>query len=163
VTDVTLGTLRIFSSGVNENWPLLDLLRCSSGYYRLPDCQSAIISAYLAYAAGFAAGASRNVYRDRLALQVILAIVQNNSERLTTHLHAAGYGVTCVDGEGANGSVKLIYTVFPRRNLEDVISIIHTTHPNAFLSIQDVSSTQAGIFPLATSSQYGLFSARNLN
>jgi uncharacterized protein YebE (UPF0316 family) len=119
--------------------------------------------AYLAYAAGFASGAFVGMYiENRLALgtQVILAIIQDDATTLLTHLHAAGYGVTCVDGAGANGPVKLIYTIFPRRCQEDVLSIIHQTHPRAFLSIQDVRSTQEGIFPIPSSSQNGLFSPR---
>jgi len=170
VTDVTLGTLRIIfiSRGKRNLAPLLGFVEV----FIWITVVSQIVShahnllAYLAYAAGFAAGAFVGMYiENRLALgtQLITAIVQNNSQRLTTQLHAAGFGVTCVDGEGANGPVKMIYTVFPRKNMDEVLNIIHTSHPNAFLSIQDVSSTQAGIFPLAATSQYGLFSARNLN
>ena len=58
---------------------------------------------------------------------------------------------------GANGDVKLIYTIVRRRCLNDVLAIIHQTHPNAFLSIQDVNSTHAGIFPIPTPSQIGAF------
>jgi uncharacterized protein YebE (UPF0316 family) len=170
VTDVTLGTLRIIfiSRGKRNLAPLLGFVEVFIWITVVSQIVSHAhnILAYLAYAAGFAAGAFVGMYiENRLALgtQIILAVVQDNSHRLIVHLHAAGYGVTCVDGEGANGPVKLIYTVFPRRNLEEVLSIIHTTHPNAFLSVQDVSSTQAGIFPLATATQYGLFSARNIN
>lgn len=92
---------------------------------------------------------------NRLALgtQVILTIIQDNAPQLVTHLHDAGYGVTCVDREGANGSVKLIYTIYPRWSQEDVLSIIHQTHPHAFLSVQNVRSTQEGIFPIPISSQ----------
>jgi uncharacterized protein YebE (UPF0316 family) len=169
VADVTLGTLRIIfiSRGKRSLAPLLGFVEV----FIWITIVSQIVShahnllAYLAYAAGFAAGAFVGMYiENRLALgtQLILAIVQNDSHRLITHLHAAGYGVTCVDGEGATGPVKLIYTVFPRRNLEEVLSIIKSTHPKAFLSIQDVSSTQAGIFPLTAPTQYGLFSARNV-
>jgi uncharacterized protein YebE (UPF0316 family) len=170
VTDVTLGTLRIIfiSRGKKYLAPLLGFVEVFIWITVVSQIVSHAhnIVAYLAYAAGFAAGAFVGMYiENRLAIgtQVILAIVQDNSQRLIAHLHTAGYGVTCVEGEGANGPVKLIYTVIPRRNFEEVLSIIHTTHPNAFLSVQDVSSTQAGIFPLQTTEQYGLFSTRNIN
>jgi uncharacterized protein YebE (UPF0316 family) len=167
VTDVTLGTLRIIfiSQGKRKLAPLLGFVEV----FIWITIVSQIVSyahnllAYLAYAAGFAAGAFVGMFiEDKLALgtQVILAIIQENASQLVTHLHDAGYGVTCVDGEGANGSVKLIYTIYPRRNQEDVLSIIRQTHPHAFLSVQDVRSTQEGIFPIPLSAQNGLLFPR---
>jgi uncharacterized protein YebE (UPF0316 family) len=167
VADVTLGTLRIIfiSRGKRNLAPLLGFVEVFIWITIVSQIVSHAhnILAYLAYAAGFASGAFVGMYIEgRLAIgtQVILTIVQDNASTLTNNLHSAGYGVTCVDGQGANGMVKLIYTIFPRRNLEDVVSIIHQTHPHAFLSIQDVRSTQEGIFPIPLSSQNGLFFPR---
>jgi uncharacterized protein YebE (UPF0316 family) len=88
---------------------------------------------------------------DHLALGTLIvrAIVPSGGDELMQKLHAAGYGVTGVDGQGANGPVKLIYTVVKRRNLKEVVSLIHATHPRAFLSVEDVRSTEEGIFPPA--------------
>lgn len=167
VADVTLGTLRIIfiSRGKRNLAPLLGFVEVFIWITIVSQIVSHAhnILAYLAYAAGFASGAFVGMYIEgRLAIgtQVILTIVQDNASTLTNNLHSAGYGVTCVDGQGANGMVKLIYTIFLRRNLEDVVSIIHQTHPHAFLSIQDVRSTQEGIFPIPLSSQNGLFFPR---
>ena len=98
----------------------------------------------------------------RLALgtQMITTIILVNAATLIDHLRTAGYGVISVNGQGANGSVKLIYTIVPRRSLEGVLAVIHQTHPHAFLTIQDVRSTQEGIFPLSSSAQTILFSPR---
>lgn len=164
VTDVTLGTLRIIfiSHGKRNIAPLLGFVEV----FIWITIVSQIVShahnmlAYLAYAAGFASGAFVGMYIEaRLAIgtQVILAIVQNNSIELISHLHAAGYGVTSVDGQGSDGPVKLIYAIVPRRDLPNVLSIIHQTHPHAFLSMQDVRSTQAGIFPYHPANQLGAF------
>ena len=167
VTDVTLGTLRIIfiSRGKRNLAPLLGFVEVFIWITVVSQIVSHAhnILAYLAYAAGFASGAYVGMYiENRLALgtQVILAIIQDNAPQLVTHLHDAGYGVTCVDGEGANGPVKLIYTIYPRRNQEDVLSIILQTHPHAFLSVQDVRSTQEGIFPIPVSAQNGFFLPR---
>jgi uncharacterized protein YebE (UPF0316 family) len=167
VTDVTLGTLRIIfiSRGKRNLAPLLGFVEVFIWITVVSQIVSHAhnILAYLAYAAGFASGAFVGMYIEgRLAIgtQVILTIVQDNASALTDNLHAAGYGVTCVDGQGANGMVKLIYTVAPRRNLEDVVSIIHQTHPHAFLSVQDVRSTQEGIFPIPSPAQNGLLFPR---
>ncbi|MGE5123386.1 MAG: DUF2179 domain-containing protein [Acidobacteriaceae bacterium] len=159
VTDVSLGTLRIIfiSRGRRNLAPFLGFVEV----FIWITIVSQIVShahnllAYLAYAAGFASGAFIGMYiENRLAIgtQIVLAIVQDNASMLVGHLHDAGYGVTSVNGLGANGPVELIYTVVQRRCLEDVLSIIHQTHPHAFLSIQDVSSTREGIFPIALGS-----------
>lgn len=155
VTDVSLGTLRIIfiSRGKRSLAPLLGFVEVFIWITIVSQIVSHAhnILAYLAYAAGFASGAFIGIYIEgRLAIgtQVILAIIQENAPTLLAHLRSGGYGYTSVDGIGANGPVKLIYTIVPRKNLEDVLSIIHQTHPRAFLSIQDVRSTQEGIFPL---------------
>ncbi len=164
VTDVTLGTMRIIfvSRGKRNVAPIL-------GFFEVfiwITIVSQIVShahnllAYVAYAAGFAVGNYIGMYiENRLAIgtQIVLAIVQDHASQLVTHLRAAGYGATSVDGSGANGAVNLIYTIVRRRNLDNVLSIIHESHPNAFLSIQEVSSTQAGIFPFTSPNQIGIF------
>ena len=167
MTDVSLGTLRIiFISG--GKWNLAPLLGFVEVFIWITIVTQIVSHAHnilsqLAYAVGFAASAFVGMYiEDRLALgtQVTLAIVQDQAPDLITHLHAAGDGVTCVDGEGANGPVKLIYTIVPRRNLEEALSIIHQTHPRALLSVQDVRSTQEGIFLIPSPAQIGQFFPR---
>ena len=170
VTDVSLGTLRIIfiSRGRRNVAPLLGFVEV----FIWITIVSQIVShahnllAYLAYAAGFASGAFIGMYiENRLAIgtQVVLAIIQENAAVLVSHLHSAGYGVTSVEGTGANGPVKLIYTVVQRRCLEDVLGIISQTHPRAFLSIQDVRSTQEGIFPTPMSIPgWSLFPSKRL-
>lgn len=167
VTDVTLGTLRIIfiSRGRRNLAPLLGFVEV----FIWITIVSQIVShahnflAYLAYAAGFASGAFVGMYIEgRLAMgtQVVTAIIQGEAVILIDHLHSAGFGVTCVDGQGANGPVTLVYTIVPRRNLDQVLGIIHQTHPRAFLSIQDVRSTQEGIFPIPYPAQASLFFPR---
>ena len=167
VADVTLGTLRIIfiSRGKRNLAPLLGFVEVFIWITVVSQIvgHAHNLLAYLAYAAGFASGAFVGMYIEaRLAIgtQIILSIVQGDASELTTNLHSAGFGVTCVDGDGSNGPVKLIYTIVPRRNMENVLSIIHQTHPHAFLAIQDVRSTLEGIFPITASMQNGFFFPR---
>jgi uncharacterized protein YebE (UPF0316 family) len=167
MADVTLGTLRIsfISQGKRNIAPILGFVEVFIWITVVSQIVSHAhnILAYIAYAAGFAAGAYVGMYiESRLAIgtQLILAIIQEQADDLTTSLHSAGYGVTCVDGLGANGPVKLIYTIVFRRNLDEVLSIIHQTHPHAFLSIQDVRTTHEGVFPIPSPAQNGLFYPR---
>jgi uncharacterized protein YebE (UPF0316 family) len=167
VVDVTLGTMRIIfiSRGKRNVAPLLGFVEV----FIWITVVSQIVShahnllAYFAYAAGFAAGSYLGMYiesRVAIGIQLVSIIVQKDSNLLIDHLHTAGYGVTCVDGQGATGTVKLIYTIVQRKKLEDVLAIIHQTHPHAFLSIEDLRSTQEGVFPITSPSQTGLLMGR---
>lgn len=156
VCDVTLGTIRIIfvSRGKRNIAPFLGFFEVLIWIVVIGQLVQHLqsVTSYLGYAAGFAAGNFVGMYiEDHLALGtlVVRAIVPNGGNELMKKLHDAGYGVTGVDGEGANGPVKLIYTVVKRRHLKDVVGIIHASHPKAFLSIEDVRSTEEGIFPPA--------------
>lgn len=154
VIDVTLGTLRIIfiSRGKRNIAPLLGFVEVFIWIAVVAQIVRGVndLLTYLAYAAGFAAGNFVGMFiEDRLAIgtQVLRIIVPDGAGELTSNLSVAGYGVTQVDGQGANGPVKLIYTVIKRKDIAAVLSLIHKTHPHAFLSVEDVRSTREGIFP----------------
>ncbi len=154
VIDVALGTLRIIfiSRGKKYLAPLLGFVEVFIWIAVVAQIVRGVndLVTYLAYAAGFAAGNFVGMFiEDHLAMgtQVMRIIIPNGAEALTKNLYNAGYGVTQVDGQGATGPVKLIYTVAKRKDVPLVLGIIHQTHPHAFLSIEDVRSTQEGIFP----------------
>ena len=167
VIDVTLGTLRIIfiSRGKKYLAPLLGFVEVFIWIAVVSQIVRGVndLVTYLAYAAGFAAGNFVGMYiEDRLAIgtQVMRIIIPNGAEALTQNLHDAGYGVTQVDGQGANGPVKLIYTVAKRKDVPLVLGLIHQTHPHAFLSIEDVRSAQQGIFPIQTNTRAGRYWGR---
>jgi uncharacterized protein YebE (UPF0316 family) len=167
VADVSLGTLRIIfiSRGKRNIAPILGFIEVFIWITVVSQIVSHAhnIVAYLAYAAGFAAGNYVGMWiEDRLAIgtQVVRVIIQNNHAMLTENLHNAGYGVTCVDGQGTTGPVKMVYTVVKRKDMARVMSIIHQSHPNAFITIEDLRSTQAGVFPAASTADNGLFFPR---
>lgn len=157
VLDVTLGTMRIIyvSRGKKHIAPLLGFIEVFIWIAMVSQIVHSAnnIVAYLAYAAGFAAGNFVGMQiEDRLALGTLIvrAFVQNHATELVANLRGGGFGVTTVEGQGSSGSVHLIYTIVKRRNLAEVLAIIHQTHPHAFLSIEDLRSTQEGIFPRGT-------------
>jgi uncharacterized protein YebE (UPF0316 family) len=167
VADVSLGTLRIIfiSRGKRNLAPMLGFVEVFIWITVVSQIVSHAhnVIAYLAYAAGFAAGNYMGMYiEDRLAIgtQILCVIVQNNQQVLIDNLHNAGYGLTCVDGQGATGPVTLVYTVVKRKDMARVLSIIHQTHPNAFLTIEDLRSTQAGVFPATPTNENGQFFPR---
>jgi uncharacterized protein YebE (UPF0316 family) len=167
VADVSLGTLRIIfiSRGKRNLAPILGFVEVFIWITVVSQIvgRAHNIFAYLAYAAGFAAGNYVGMWiEDRLAIgtQVVRVIIQNNHAALTDNLHNAGYGVTCVDGHGTTGPVTMLYTVVKRKDMARVLNIIHQTHPNAFLTIEDLRSTQAGVFPATTTNENGQFFPR---
>ena len=169
VLDVTLGTMRIIyiSRGKKTLAPLLGFIEVFIWIAMVSQIVHSAnnIVAYLAYAAGFAAGNYIGMQiEDRLALGtlIIRTFIQNNSSELVDNLRAAGYGATIVDGQGSTGVVHLIYTIVKRRNLSEVLAVIHQTHPHAFLSIEDLRSTQEGIFPRSSRPENrGLFGRKS--
>ena len=155
VFDVTLGTMRIIfiSRGKKYLAPLFGFVEVFIWIAIIAQIVHAAnnLMAYLAYAAGFAVGNFVGMFiEDRLALgmMAIRIIVQNRATELVARLRDSGYGVTTVNGEGVSGPVVLVYTIAKRRSISELLAIIHQTHPHAFLSIEDVRSTQEGIFPV---------------
>ena len=113
-------------------------------------------TAYIGYAAGFAAGNYFGMWlEDKMALGTyILRLITNEEpDELIQRLRDLGFGVTNVRGEGKTGEVNMIYTIVKRRDVEQVLAIIHEMKPNAFVSMEEVRSTEKGIFPTGMAAQ----------
>ena len=65
---------------------------------------------------------------------------------LLENLRKNNHGTTVVDGQGAMGPVKIIFTIVKRKNVRKVISIIRKHNPAAFYSIEDIKNVRKGIF-----------------
>jgi uncharacterized protein YebE (UPF0316 family) len=159
VTDVTLGTMRIIftSRGKRNIAPLLGFVEVFIWIVVVAQIVNNVhsITAYIGYAAGFATGTFVGMkIEERLALGTLILriILAQGGDVLAQRLRDSGYGVTIVNGEGATGAVKLLYTIIKRKDLGKVAGIIHSTHPNAFISIEEVRSAESGIFPGQTRS-----------
>jgi uncharacterized protein YebE (UPF0316 family) len=152
--DVTLGTLRIIftSRGRRNLAPLLGFVEVFIWIAMVGQIVRSAhsLNAYLGYAAGFALGTFVGMkIEERLALGTLILriILAQGGADLAGQLRAAGYGVTIVNGEGASGQVKLLYTVIKRKDLAAATSIIHTVCPKAFISVEEVRSAESGVFP----------------
>ena len=154
VIDVGLGTLRIIftARGKRQLAPLLGFVEVFIWVAVISQMVRGVnhVVAYLAYAAGFAAGNYVGMWIEHqlaLGTVVLRIILAQCGDELADALHGAGYGVTRVDGQGANGPVKLIYTIVRRKDLPGVLAVIHRITPKAFIAIEEVRSTEQGIFP----------------
>jgi uncharacterized protein YebE (UPF0316 family) len=159
VIDVTLGTLRIIftSRGMRNVAPVLGFIETFIWIVAVSSIvkNAQNVAAYVGYAGGFAMGTFVGMYlENKLAVGTVTfrAIIRRDTKELIKALVEAGFGITIVDGRGSSGKVKIIYTTVKRQDLPAVIDIFHRIVPGAFLSVEEVRSTEQGIFP--TSKNY---------
>ena len=151
--DVTMATLRhiFISKGFRKIVPILGFFEVLIWLVAMRQVFSHLdnIACFIAWAAGFSAGTYLGMYiEERLAMgsQLIRIISNENITPLIEALKIRHQGITIVDGHGAVGPVKLVFTVVKRTNKEEVINLINTLTPHSFYSIEDVKGSEHGVF-----------------
>ncbi len=155
IMDVTIGTIRIiFVSRGIRGWAtvaaffeiIVWLLAIGQIMRNLDNPY-----AYVAYAAGFAAGTYVGIrIEEKLAMGVLVVriISGHDTTALAQALKADGHGLTQFTGCGVDEDVNVTYTVVRRKELDRVIEHIQEHNPHAFYSIEDVRYVNAkGLFP----------------
>jgi uncharacterized protein YebE (UPF0316 family) len=102
----------------------------------------------LAYSAGFAVGTLLGVrIESRLALgrRLIRVITVRQNDDLVHALRDAGFGVTCVPGEGMNGPVYVLFSVVKRRLVKDYLRIVQKYAPKAFFTVEETRFVSGGV------------------
>ncbi len=151
--DVTMATLRhiFISKGFKKIVPILGFFEVLIWLVAMRQVFSHLdnLACFIAWAAGFSAGTYLGMYiEERLAMgaQIIRIISNEDISPLTDALKNRNQGITIVDGQGAMGPVKLIFTIVKRTDKAEVIALINTLTPNAFYSIEDVKGSEHGVF-----------------
>ncbi|MCX6292374.1 MAG: DUF2179 domain-containing protein [Bacteroidetes bacterium] len=159
MSDVTLGTLRnvFISKGMRNVVPILGFFEVSIWLISMRQIMQHLENplCFIAFAGGFAMGTYVGLFVEKrlaIGMQVLRIIINQDAQPLIDMLQRANFGVTIMDGHGAKGPVKIIFTIIKRRDLEYVRRLIHDTNPNAFYSIEDVKVASQGVFPNAASS-----------
>jgi uncharacterized protein YebE (UPF0316 family) len=154
IADVSIGTLRIIfvSRGRRRVAPVLGFFEVFIWIVVVSQVVQNLhsIVAYVAYAAGFATGNFVGLsieHKLAIGTYIVRVIMPHEAERLAQRLQTAGYGVTSVDARGSTGPVTLLYTIVKRKDVEDVIGLVHQVNSKAFLTIEEARSTEMGIFP----------------
>ncbi len=104
---------------------------------------------YVAWAAGFSLGTIVGMaIEERLALglKVVRIIVTDNGEKLIAALRKRRQGVTVLDGRGAVGPIKMIYTVVNRKEVPQIETLILSYYPDAFYSVEEIKEVHRGTF-----------------
>jgi uncharacterized protein YebE (UPF0316 family) len=153
LADVSLATLRhIFvSKGFKTLVPILGFFEVLIWLIAIRQIFNNVnnFACYIAWAGGFSAGTYLGMYiEEKLALgmQIIRIITHENTDELISAFKKYQQGVTIVDGHGAVGPVKVIFTIVRRTTKEEVIKLIHQHSPDAFYSVEEVKNTSHGIF-----------------
>jgi uncharacterized protein YebE (UPF0316 family) len=154
VLDMSLDTMRVIfvSRGNKFLAPFLGFFEIMIWLFAIGQIMQHLtnITYYLAYAGGFATGVFVGIsMEEKIAVGTvgIRVITKNEATKLVENIRSKGYGVTCFDGEGATGQVKLIYTIIRRKDVNNVVGIIKTFNPKAFYSIEEIRSASEGISP----------------
>jgi len=151
IVDVSLGTARVIF--VSRGYKLL---AAASGFWEVLIWLLAIGQimknlsnpmCYVAYATGFALGNYVGItLTEKMSLGVVLVriMTHENADQLIESLKQGKYGVTSMEGRGAFGPMKLIFTIIKRQSVNDVIRIIQMYNPKAFYSIEEVARVSEG-------------------
>jgi uncharacterized protein YebE (UPF0316 family) len=101
----------------------------------------------VAFALGFATGNYVGITLiQRLSLGVVLVriLTRDNADNLIASLKNGKFGLTSIEGQGAFGPMKLIFTIVKRQMVDDVVNLVQTHNPKAFYSIEEVSAVSKG-------------------
>jgi len=154
IADVSIGTVRLIfvSRGFKYLAPVVGFFEVLIWLLAIGQIMKNLSNpaCYIAYAGGFAMGNYVGMWiAEKLSLGVVLirVITKMDALPLVEHLNSKSYGVTSVDGHGASGVVKVVFTIVPRREVPSVVESIKKFNPQAFYSIEEVGFVEKGIFP----------------
>ena len=153
-SDVTLGTLRnvFISKGFRNIVPVIGFFEVLIWLVSIRQVMQHLDNplCYIGFAGGFAMGTYvglRIESRLALGLQVLRIITATNWQPLVDSLQRLNLGVTIIDGHGAKGPVKIIFTIVKRKDIGTVRELIRVVNPQAFYSIEDIRVANQGVFP----------------
>lgn len=149
VTDVSLGGIRIVMLVRGRKWIagvlgfFESLVWVLAAGLVLTNLDSPL--RIIAFAGGFAVGTVLGGTIEgwiAMGQSVLRVITPTHTPAVAPALREAGFGVTVLNAEGRNGEVQLAFTVVPRRRNTEVLSIIHKHNPDAFVTLEDVSTPE---------------------
>lgn len=154
VADVSIGTVRVIfvARGLKYMAPTIGFFEILIWLLAIGQIMKNLSNpaCYVAYAGGFAMGNFVGIWiAEKLSLGVVLirVITKKDASELVEYLKSGDYGVTSVDGHGMAGEVKVVFTIVPRREVQNVVELIKRFNPRAFYSIEEVGFVERGMFP----------------
>ena len=155
ICDVTPGTLRIIfvSKGEKYKAPIVGFFEVFIWVVIISQIfsQANSLVAYVAYAAGYAAGNYVGILvENRIAFgyQLLRVYTKKEALELIKVLNSKDIGATFVKGEGAISQVHIVEIVIGRKSLNEVIGIISDFDSKVFYLVEDIRYKKEGIFTL---------------
>jgi uncharacterized protein YebE (UPF0316 family) len=148
VVDVSLDTIRILfiSKRLKYLAPVIGFFEVLIWLMAMRQIMQDLnnIAYMIAYAAGFATGNFVGMYIEQLLSigKVIIRIISRDCDGLVDSLRTSGCGVTSIEARGLNGPVKIIFSIINRADVAKVVAKIREFNPQAFYSLEDVSSAR---------------------
>ena len=165
VCDVSLGTIRIIfiSKGIKYLAPLIGFFEILIWLLAIGQIMQNLTNVYyyLFYAGGFATGNLIGIMLDEklsIGTVSIRIITRRNADNLIEALRKKHIRITLVDAEGANGPVKILFSIVKRQNVQKVIRTVKKYNPNAFYSIEDIRQVSKELPPYKKSTAKPFFS-----
>ena len=158
IVDVSLGTLRTISIIQGRTWVSFWL-----GFGEIiiwlwvistvvPHIREIPVLAIF-YAFGFASGNMVGIRLERwLAFGhiIIRVISKEHFKEMADTVRKAGFAVTTFQGEGMSGPVIELYIVCRRRELREIIRMVHSIEPGAFYITEQVGEVSKVYRPIMT-------------
>ena len=107
--------------------------------------------AMVGWACGFGAGTFSGITIEKWIASghVLMRVISPaRSQALRDALHDNDIGVTALPGEGRNGDVQILFIVAPRRRGDDLLATVQQVDPDAFITIDPISTAIGGYMPL---------------
>ncbi len=154
ILDVSIETIRIImvSKGSKILAPILGFFEAIIWLLAITQVMQHLsnIACFIAYGFGFAMGNYVGIVIEEkiaLGLQAVRFITKDTVDILTMTLRDEGYGATVIEATGGKGKVNIIFSIVPRKNIDNVLSLAREIDPNVFVSIQDIRSVKSGFIP----------------
>ena len=154
IADVSFGTVRVIfvSRGLKYLAPIVGFFEILIWLMAIGQIMKNLSNpiCFIAYAGGFAMGNFVGMcIAEKLSLGVVIirAITVRDASELVRQLRSADYGVTSVDGHGSEGDVHIVFTIVPRSEVKNVVSLIKAFNPKAFYTVEEVGYVEKGLLP----------------
>ncbi len=151
---VTISTLRtiVVARGMKILAPVLGFFEVSIWLFAIGAVMQNLANwtCSAAFAGGFTLGNYLGILvEEKLAMGsvVVRIITQKDPAELVEELRMAGYGVTCVEGQGSRGPVQIVLSVIRRKEIERVLGLAREFDPQVFYSVDDLNRAAAGVSP----------------
>ena len=105
----------------------------------------------VAYAGGFATGNFvGSILEEKMAIGYLSLQIFPAADYLPDFVRKfreAGFGVTCVTGEGRSGERTILFILLKRKDLKRAMDILNEIDPETFFNITDARRIHGGTFP----------------